>query len=132
MGKDQTPESYVDAEGRFYKPFPDDAKALRELLFYRAVYEEPAPGQPRYHATYPQADDVTEEPPMREPVAADVAGVRQFLPDFYGTKEFEGIKLIAMEDLCKKYAKPCIMDCKMGFTTVYAWARYVLRSRGTR
>mmetsp|Transcript_33756 Transcript_33756/g.100509 ORF Transcript_33756/g.100509 Transcript_33756/m.100509 type:complete len:303 (-) Transcript_33756:199-1107(-) len=129
MSKDQTPESYVDAEGRFYKPFPDDVKALRELAFYRAIYEEPKPGQPRLHAAYPQPDESTDVPPVREPDLADVEGVKQFLPGFYGTKEFEGVKVIAMEDLCKKYTKPCIIDCKMGFTTVYDWASEKYRSR---
>ncbi|KAG1677033.1 hypothetical protein FOA52_001202 [Chlamydomonas sp. UWO 241] len=129
MTKDQAPESYVDAEGRFYKPYPQDAKALRELVFYRAVYETPAPGAPRLHAAYPAPEDSTEPHPVREPVASDVEGIRLYLPGFYGTRLFEGVKLIAMEDLCKKYKKPCVMDCKMGFTTVYPWASEKYRTR---
>jgi 1D-myo-inositol-tetrakisphosphate 5-kinase/inositol-polyphosphate multikinase len=44
--------------------------------------------------------------------------------------EFEGHKLIAMEDMCKPYKKACVMDCKMGYTTVYPWGpeKYVTKN----
>ncbi len=37
MTKDEVPESYVDDNGIFYKPFMADPRAMRELTFYRSV-----------------------------------------------------------------------------------------------
>lgn len=30
-----------------------------------------------------------------------------------GTLQYKGRELIAMEDLCRMYSKPCVMDCKV-------------------
>ncbi|GIL95636.1 hypothetical protein Vretimale_1606 [Volvox reticuliferus] len=32
------------------------------------------------------------------------------------------LKMLALEDTCKAYKKPCVLDAKMGLTTIYEWA----------
>jgi hypothetical protein len=49
----------------------------------------------------------------------------QCSPD--GTLKHNGKDLLALEDMARGYKKPCVLDCKMGFSSVYPWAepRYI-------
>jgi len=130
MTNDSEPESYIDDEGRFYKPYTDGPRAEREIRFYHALFltDEMLGGGPRVHAAYPSASG---EPPdgaaPEEPAAEDLEGLRPFVPRFYGTLAHEGRNLLALEDVARQYKKPCVLDVKMGFTSVYPWAeqRYI-------
>jgi hypothetical protein len=44
--------------------------------------------------------------------------LKPFAPTFYGTQEKDGNKYVTIEDLTYGYAKPCIMDIKMGTSSV--------------
>jgi len=41
-----------------------------------------------------------------------------YLPKFYGTQEKDGNKYVIIEDLTQYYKKPCILDVKIGTTSV--------------
>jgi len=43
---------------------------------------------------------------------------KQFLPTFYGVQEKDGNKYVVIEDLTQYYKKPCILDVKIGTTSV--------------
>lgn len=135
MTKDQQPESYIDDEGRFYKPYTDGPRALRERMFYAALFTPAEDGRPRRHACYPSPHVEGQVPEKAgsqdEPRLEDVEGLKPFVPKYYGTLDHEGRKLITLEDMCRHYRKPCVMDLKMGFTTVYDWAEesYKIKNR---
>jgi len=44
--------------------------------------------------------------------------LQPFLPTCYGTEEREGNKYVVLEDLTQYYKKPCILDVKIGVTSV--------------
>lgn len=130
MAQDSEPESFVDDEGRFYKPYTDGPRAEREIQFYHALFltDEMLAGAQRPHAGYPSPDD---KPPagatVQEPKKEDLEGLRPFVPRFYGTLQHGGKNLLALQDMARDYKKPCVLDVKMGFTSVYPWAeqRYI-------
>jgi hypothetical protein len=39
------------------------------------------------------------------------------LNDSVGTLEYNGKHLIALEDMCRRYKNPCVLDCKVGLFT---------------
>lgn len=129
MKNDAEPKSYLDDEGRFYKPATDGLRTEREIQFYAAVFPETAEAVERPHAALPIPEAESEAgaaviPKLQSaaPRLQDIEGLAPFVPRFFGTLEYEGTKLIALEDKCRIYKKPCVMDCKLGFTTVYEWA----------
>lgn len=130
MNADTEPECIIDGTGRFLKPYQDGPRAIREEQFYRACASALDPdATPRCHAAYPSPSG---QPPSDEVAASsdhqavpkeeDVVGLSPFLPKFHGTVEVEGRKYLALEDLCHSYKHPCIIDIKLGFTTIYPWA----------
>lgn len=94
--------TYVDGSGRFYKAVQDDSRGGREAAVYELIFGE------------------SEERPEDE--KADLEQLRQFVPRFYGVVFSGSQKLLALEDSCHGYRKPCVLDAKMGFTTIYDWA----------
>ncbi|KAG1662678.1 hypothetical protein FOA52_014604 [Chlamydomonas sp. UWO 241] len=132
MANDSEPESYVDDEGRFYKPYTDGPRAEREIQFYHALFltDEMLAGTPRPNSAYPSATDTAPEgTPHTSPDEGDLEGLRPFVPRFYGTLAHGGKNLLALEDMARQYKKPCVLDVKMGFSSVYPWAeqRYITK-----
>jgi hypothetical protein len=85
MHADSEPESFVDDEGRFYKPYTDGPRAAREIQFYHSLFltDEMLAGEPRPHAGYPSVDDKAPEgTPHTEPKPEDLEGLRPFVPRF--------------------------------------------------
>lgn len=121
MSKDQKPDMFTDSKGRFYKPFQGGLRAARELAFYVAVYPKPdsKPTGPARPVTAEEAGDEVAGPPA---AAEDVAGLQPFISPCYGTVEHDGRSFLVMEDICAGYDKPCVLDVKLGFKSVYDWA----------
>ncbi|KAG2487583.1 hypothetical protein HYH03_013862 [Edaphochlamys debaryana] len=92
--------TFVDGSGKFYKAFQDNVRGAREAALYELVFGE--------------SDETVR--------AEDMAGLREFLPKYYGTIVTADKKLLALEDTCASYTKPCVLDAKMGFSTIYEWA----------
>ncbi|KXZ42046.1 hypothetical protein GPECTOR_217g453 [Gonium pectorale] len=120
-GKDAA--TFVDESGKFYKVFQDDVRGGREAAVYELIFGE--------------ADD---EVVRRE----DMLQLRSFVPRYFGTIVSGSSKLLALEDTCKAYTKPCVLDAKvrglepglgaggMGLSTVYEWAdeKYKKKNEG--
>lgn len=90
--KDGVMGPLVDETGRFYKPLQNDERGSREVSFYSSLWS---------HQSIPLA----------------------FFPAFHGTKVVEASDgsgphpHLVLEDLLRGYAKPSVMDVKMGSRT---------------
>jgi hypothetical protein len=129
MNADSEPECFVDGEGRFLKPYQDGPRAIREEQFYLACASALDPNLPQCHAAYPSPSGLepidgakSSESYSKAPRKEDVLGLSPFLPRFHGTVEVEGRRFLALDDFCHDYRHPCLIDIKMGFTTIYPWA----------
>jgi len=133
MNKDDTPSSFLDDQGRFYKPYQSGARAAREVAFYNAIFFP----ETKILVPYPRPFEGSSEASTSvvdmgtAPKQEDVQGLLPFIPKFYGIVEVKGSNYIVMEDLCTQYKKPCVIDCKLGFTTVYEWAEEKYKVKNT-
>ncbi|PNW75907.1 hypothetical protein CHLRE_12g555450v5 [Chlamydomonas reinhardtii] len=102
--------TFVDSSGKFYKAFQDDIRGGREAAVYELIFGD--------------ADESVRKEDMEQ--------LRRFVPKYFGTLVSDGKKLLALEDTCKAYTKPCVLDCKMGMTTIYDWAedKYKTKNAG--
>lgn len=57
----------------------DGARAVRELVFYDALFSPQQPGQPRLHAPYPSPDNLAPAGTQPEPREEDVEGLKCFV-----------------------------------------------------
>mmetsp|Transcript_27851 Transcript_27851/g.51522 ORF Transcript_27851/g.51522 Transcript_27851/m.51522 type:complete len:285 (-) Transcript_27851:237-1091(-) len=101
-GSDTT--TFVDDEGKFYKVFQDDIRGGREAAFYATVFSDE-----------PRDDENVQE-------KKDFFALREFLPIYYGIASDGDSKFLVLEDCCVDYKKPCVLDAKLGFTTIYEWS----------
>ncbi|GLI70038.1 hypothetical protein VaNZ11_014776 [Volvox africanus] len=93
--------TFVDSSGKFYKAFQDDIRSAREAGIYEAIFNDS------------EEADVCKE---------DMMAFRPFVPKYFGILVNGDLKMLALEDTCKDYKKPCVLDAKMGLTTIYEWA----------
>ncbi|GFR39948.1 hypothetical protein Agub_g25, partial [Astrephomene gubernaculifera] len=102
--------TFVDNSGKFYKVFQDDTRGGREACIYELIFSDSGEG----------ADN------------DDLRKLRQFVPKYFGTVVTGDRKLLALEDTCSAYKKPCVLDAKMGLTTIYEWAddKYKAKNKG--
>ncbi|XP_033115580.1 inositol polyphosphate multikinase-like [Anneissia japonica] len=85
-------------DGTILKPFQRPSRGQREAAFYHRVF-------------YP-------DPTLHSSVPMDT--LQTFIPRCYGTvvfKEDPTLYYLKLEDVTKKYRKPCIMDVKVGCQT---------------
>lgn len=99
--------TYTDEEGRFYKAGQGGhGRAERETKFYEEV-----------QALVDSAKDAEE----LTTALKDALGLHKFLPGYFGKEMIGEQEFVVMEDICKKYEKPCVMDAKIGMTTAHEW-----------
>eukprot|EP00197_Chlamydomonas_leiostraca_P013819 CAMPEP_0202866496 /NCGR_PEP_ID=MMETSP1391-20130828/7745_1 /ASSEMBLY_ACC=CAM_ASM_000867 /TAXON_ID=1034604 /ORGANISM="Chlamydomonas leiostraca, Strain SAG 11-49" /LENGTH=302 /DNA_ID=CAMNT_0049546449 /DNA_START=87 /DNA_END=995 /DNA_ORIENTATION=+ len=130
MKKDgNTPDTLIDDKGRFYKPYQNDARNLREAAFYSMMWGSrgaDADGSEPEASTNPLGEWGVGEmygPAQGQlPKPEDAAGLRTFIPKFYGVTKVEDRQYMIMEDICRGYTQPCVIDAKIGFSTLYTWA----------
>ncbi|GLC46705.1 hypothetical protein PLESTB_001354500 [Pleodorina starrii] len=93
--------TFVDGSGKFYKLFQDDVRSGREASIYETIFAGA------------DDDEVRKE---------DMVAFRHFVPKYFGIVVSGDKKLLALEDTCSAYQKPCVIDAKMGLTTIYDWS----------
>lgn len=101
FAKGKNAATFVDGSGKFYKAFQDDVRGGREAAVYELIFSDEA------------NEDVRLE---------DMQQLRAFVPQYFGAIVSGDKKLLALEDTCSQYTKPCVLDAKMGMTTTYEWA----------
>ncbi|XP_071952821.1 inositol polyphosphate multikinase-like [Antedon mediterranea] len=85
-------------DGTILKPFQRPSRGQKEALFYQRVFS----------------------PDPTLPLKVPMETLQPFIPCYYGTvafKEDPNLYYLKLEDVTKKYRKPCIMDVKIGCQT---------------
>ncbi|EFJ43499.1 hypothetical protein VOLCADRAFT_96388 [Volvox carteri f. nagariensis] len=87
--------------GGHFSVVQDDVRSGREASIYEAIFSDNDDGNVR-----------------RE----DMVAFRPLVPRYFGVIVDGDKKLLALEDTCRSYRRPCVLDAKMGLTTIYEWA----------
>ncbi|WZN59643.1 inositol polyphosphate multikinase [Chloropicon roscoffensis] len=95
--------SLVCDSGFFYKPLQAGPREERERGLYEAV-----------KASAEADSDEEEATTTSSSLLRDLSG---FVPAFYGVLEMGGITYMKLEDVCKRYDRPCLIDVKIGYQT---------------
>jgi inositol-polyphosphate multikinase len=102
-GSGGTPGALVDGAGRFYKPLQPGPRGERERAFYETCAAAAA-ASPAFAARH--------------------APLLAALPRFHGfvawEEESRRLLLLALEDVAAPYARPCVLDIKIGHRTWHA------------
>jgi len=89
---DDLPPNLQHVDGTFLKLIRDSPRYLKELNFYKKVFDENSKDQ-------------------------DLLKLRPFLPTFYGVfrTRFAGkeVQYLKLEDITKNYRHPCLLDVKL-------------------
>ncbi|GAX76242.1 hypothetical protein CEUSTIGMA_g3686.t1 [Chlamydomonas eustigma] len=134
--KDMGMHMCVDGQGLFYKPFQSGPRSEREMQFYASVSYTVVDVEPdgmRPHAAYPASNGAVPDCMLssRGPKEHDVTELLAFVPKYWGRYKADGHSFIVLEDFCADLIHPCVLDCKMGFTTVYDWADEEYKSKNS-
>eukprot|EP00798_Chlamydomonas_sp_ICE-L_P031554 gene31554-6740_t len=101
--EDEQPAMMESQEGEF--PEPEDVKGLKP---YIAEYCECR----QYVFLWDEQPAMMESQEGESPEPEDVKGLKPYIAEYFGVAEHDGRKFIVLEDICKQYEKPCVIDCK--------------------
>jgi hypothetical protein len=141
---DLKPDTLVDREGRFYKPFQGDARSEREAAFYALLWQEGQPNETEEPGT--SGRSIWGHGPMYGPCQGtspgqrDLEGLRTLVPRFRersvplvnaaftllahtadGLVMVESRRYLILDDVCSRYKQPCVLDAKVGLTPGFFW-----------
>lgn len=94
--------SLVCDDGYFYKPLQRGPRGVRERGFYENLKDLP--------------DDDSCENEESTSLLSDLSA---FVPAFFGVVELGDITYMKLEDVTRRYARPSIIDIKIGYQTWY-------------
>lgn len=78
----------------------DGARAVRELVFYDALFSPQQPGQPRLHAPYPSPDNLAPAGTQPEPREEDVEGLKCFVARYCEPAIRNGKGIVHVSNAC--------------------------------
>ena len=90
--------SLVCDSGYFYKPLQQGSRGVRERSFYESLRD----------AEWRGSGDAG---------SALLRDLSAFVPAFHGVLELGGTTYVKLEDVTRKYRRPCIADIKIGYQT---------------